>query len=91
MNKKDFYRGGHFRYGSDGQLLEKAEPGYWSRDGTQVEELMVAIATVVGGKLLVIDAQRIAHLMEQAGDGDADGHADGHPEEASQKKKHLRS
>jgi hypothetical protein len=52
---------------------------------------MVAIGTVVGGKLLVIDAQRIAHLMEQAGDGDADGHADGHPEEASQKKKHLRS
>jgi hypothetical protein len=46
---------------------------------------MVAIGTMVGGKLLVIDAQRTAPLMEQAGDGDADGHADGHPEEASQK------
>jgi hypothetical protein len=32
---------------------------------TEVEELMVAI----GGKLLVIDAKRIAHRMEQASDG----------------------
>ena len=30
---RNFYRGGHLRYGSDGQLLEKAEPGFWSRDG----------------------------------------------------------
>jgi hypothetical protein len=36
---------------------------------TEVEELMVAIGTVIGGKLFVIDAQRIAHLMKQAGDG----------------------
>ena len=30
---------------------------------------MVAIGTVVGGKVLVIDAQGIAPLMEEAGDG----------------------
>jgi len=35
----------------------------------EVAELMVAIGTMVGGKLLVIDAQRIAQVMEQAGDG----------------------
>jgi hypothetical protein len=35
----------------------------------EVEKLMVAIGTMVGGKLLVIDAQRIAQVMEQAGDG----------------------
>jgi hypothetical protein len=35
----------------------------------EVEELMVAIGTMVGGKPLVIEAKRIAHLMEQTGDG----------------------
>jgi hypothetical protein len=35
----------------------------------QIFELEIAIRTEVGGDLLVIDAQRIAHLMEQAGDG----------------------
>ena len=30
---RNFYRGGHLRYGSDGKLMENAEPGYWSRDG----------------------------------------------------------
>jgi hypothetical protein len=30
---RNFYHGGHLRYGSDGLLLGKAEPGYWSRDG----------------------------------------------------------
>ena len=35
----------------------------------EVEELMVAIGTVVGGEFLVIDAKGIAHLMEEAGDG----------------------
>src|SRR5258708_3808992 len=34
----------------------------------EVEELMVAIGTVVGGEFLVIDAKGIAHLMEEAGD-----------------------
>jgi hypothetical protein len=35
----------------------------------EVEELMVAIGTMVGGEFLVIDAEGIAHLMEEAGDG----------------------
>lgn len=30
---RNFYRGGHLHYGSDGQLFEKGEPGFWSRDG----------------------------------------------------------
>jgi len=30
---RNFYHGSPLRYGSDGQLLEKAEPGFWSRDG----------------------------------------------------------
>jgi len=34
----------------------------------EVEELMVAIGTVVGGESLVIDTKRIAHLMEKTGD-----------------------
>ena len=36
---------------------------------TQVEELIVAIGTVVGGEFLVIDPKRIAHLMEETGHG----------------------
>src|SRR5712692_9748134 len=35
----------------------------------EVEELMVAIGTMVGGKFLVIDPQGITHVMEEAGDG----------------------
>jgi hypothetical protein len=35
----------------------------------EVEELIVAIGTVVGGESLVIDPKGIAHLMEEAGDG----------------------
>ena len=35
----------------------------------EIEELMVAIGTVVGGEFVVIDAKGIAHLMEEAGDG----------------------
>ena len=35
----------------------------------EVEELIVAIRTVVGGAFLVIDPKRIAHLMEEPGDG----------------------
>ena len=34
----------------------------------EIEELIVPIRGVVGGEFLVIDAQRIAHLMEKAGD-----------------------
>ena len=36
---------------------------------TQVEELIIAIGAEVGGELLVIDAQGIAHLMEETSDG----------------------
>jgi hypothetical protein len=35
----------------------------------EVEELIITIGTVVGGKFLAIDAQGIAHLMEKASDG----------------------
>lgn len=36
---------------------------------TEVEELIIAIGTVVGGEFLAIDAQGIAHLMEKASHG----------------------
>src|SRR6516225_12013064 len=36
---------------------------------TKVEELIIAIRAEVGGKFLVIDAQGIAHLMEETSDG----------------------
>ena len=35
----------------------------------KVEELIIAIGAEVSGELLVIDAQGIAHLMEEAGYG----------------------
>lgn len=34
-----------------------------------IEELLVAIRTGVGRELLLIDAERIAHLVEESGDG----------------------
>ena len=34
----------------------------------EVEELMVAIGTVVGGEVLVIEAQGITHLVEETSD-----------------------
>jgi TonB family protein len=37
---RNFYQGTHLRYSSGGDLLNKNEPGYWSRDG------MVKIASV---------------------------------------------
>jgi hypothetical protein len=36
---------------------------------TEVEELIIAIRTGVGGDFLVIDAQGITHLVEEASDG----------------------
>ena len=36
---------------------------------TQVEELIIAIGTEIGGEFLVIDAQGIAHLVEETSDG----------------------
>ena len=35
---------------------------------TQVEELIIAIGTEIGGEFLAIDAQGIAHLVEEASD-----------------------
>jgi hypothetical protein len=35
----------------------------------EVEELIIAIGTAVGGDFLVIDAEGIAHLMEETGHG----------------------
>jgi hypothetical protein len=34
----------------------------------EIEELLVAMKARVGGKLLVIDTQRISHLMEEPSD-----------------------
>ena len=36
---------------------------------TQIEELIVAVGAKVGGEFLVIDAQGITHLVEEASDG----------------------
>ena len=36
---------------------------------TKVEELIIAIGAEIGGEFLVIDAQGIAHLMEETSDG----------------------
>jgi len=36
---------------------------------TKVEELIIAIGTEIGGAFLVIDAQGIAHLVEETSDG----------------------
>lgn len=58
---RGFYRGGHLRYGSDGQPLGKAEAGYWSRDG------MVEISSV---KLslgeLIMEGKRTCVLFDPA-------------------------
>ena len=35
----------------------------------QIEELIVAVGAKVGGEFLVIDAQGLAHLMEETSDG----------------------
>ena len=43
----------------------------------QIFELKISVGTRTGGDLLMIDAQRIAHVMEQAGDGiGGDGNAE---------------
>jgi len=43
----------------------------------QIFELKIAVGTRTGGDLLLIDPQRIAHVMEQAGDGiGGDGNAE---------------
>ena len=35
----------------------------------EIEELIIAVGAKVGGELLVIDAQGIAHLVEKTRDG----------------------
>ena len=43
----------------------------------QILELKISVGTRTGGDLLLIDPQRIAHVMEQAGDGiGRDGNAE---------------
>jgi UDP-N-acetylmuramyl tripeptide synthase len=43
----------------------------------QIFELKISVGTGTGGDLLLIDPQRIAHVMEQAGDGiGGDGNAE---------------
>src|SRR5215467_14616243 len=51
---RNFYRGAHLHYGSDGKLLEQADPGYWSRDG------MVKFSAIKISKLstLVMEGDR---------------------------------
>jgi hypothetical protein len=36
---------------------------------TKIEKLIIAIGTEIGGEFLVIDAQGIAHLVEETSDG----------------------
>src|SRR5215813_8726155 len=47
---RNFYRGGHLRYGNDGRLVEKADAGFWSRDG-MVQFAAVKISK--GGALIM--------------------------------------
>ena len=43
----------------------------------QLEELIIAVGAKVGGEFLVIDAQGIAHLVEETSDGvGADDHTE---------------
>lgn len=58
---RNFYRGGHLRYGSDGQLLDKAESGYWSRDG-MVEFSSVKISQ---DNRLIMQGKRTCILLDQ--------------------------
>jgi len=57
---RNFYRGSHLHYGSDGQLLDKPEPGYWSRDG------MIQISSVKLSRdnELTLEAKRVCVLFE---------------------------
>lgn len=59
---RDFYRGKTLRYGSNGLLLEKAEPGYWSRDG-MVEFTSVKISK---DNKLIFQGKRTCVLFDPA-------------------------
>lgn len=58
---RNFYRGGHLRYGSDGELLAKAEPGYWSRDG-MVEFSSVKLSQ---DNRMIMQGKRTCLLLDQ--------------------------
>jgi hypothetical protein len=58
---RNFYRGTHLRYGSDGELVDKAEPGYWSRDG-MVEFTSLKIST---DNELIMQGNRTCILLDQ--------------------------
>jgi TonB family protein len=58
---RNFYHGSHLRYGSDGELIEKAEPGYWSRDG-MVEFTSLKIST---DNKLIMQGNRTCILLDQ--------------------------
>ena len=59
---RNFYRGKTLRYGSEGQLLDKAENGYWSRDG------MVEFASVkiLENNVLALQGKRTCVLFDPA-------------------------
>jgi len=59
---RNFYRSKTLRYGSDGVLLDKAEAGYWSRDG-MVEFTSVKIST---GSVLILQGKRTCVLFDPA-------------------------
>lgn len=58
---RNFYRGSHLYYGSNGELSEKAETGYWSRDG-MVEFSSVKISS---DNKLIMDGKRTCILLDR--------------------------
>lgn len=58
---RNFYRGNHLRYESNGELLDRAEPGYWSRDG-MVEFTSVKISP---DGALTLEGNRTCVLLDQ--------------------------
>jgi len=58
---RNFFRGTHLRYGSDGQLLNKGDPGYWSRDG-MVEFSAVRI---MPDNSLILQGERTCVLFDR--------------------------
>ena len=57
---RNFYRGGRLRYGSEGQLVEKGESGFWSRDG-MVEFSSVKISS---DNKLIMQGKRTCVLFD---------------------------
>ena len=57
---RNFYRGSHLRYGSDGDLLGVKEPGFWSRDG-MVKIFSVKLSNEAG---IVFQGERFCVLFD---------------------------